>query len=95
MNRRAAAQKGFDYVRLTPASRGANSSSGYSERWTVSHYRSRREKSQSLSIRPPFIQYGDLTDLMLMLNMRLGGGIMEAVNEGQGLVRPRSINFGG
>jgi hypothetical protein len=36
-----------------------------------------------------FIQYADLSDLMLMLDMKLGGGVIETVNEGQRLVRPR------
>jgi hypothetical protein len=37
------------------------------------------------------IQYADLSDLMLMMDMRVGGGIMAVVNEGQALVEPRSI----
>jgi hypothetical protein len=41
--------------------------------------------------RGAFIQYADLTELMLMLDMKLGGGVMAAVNEGQRLVRPRSV----
>jgi hypothetical protein len=40
--------------------------------------------------RGAFIEYADITDLMLMLDMKLGGGVMDAVNEGQKLVRPRS-----
>jgi hypothetical protein len=39
-----------------------------------------------------FIQYADLTDLMLMLDLRLGGGVMDIVNEGQRLVRPASAD---
>jgi hypothetical protein len=35
MNRRTAALEGFDYVRITPVSRGGNSSSGFSEKWAV------------------------------------------------------------
>lgn len=91
MNRRAAALKGFDYVRITPASRGANSSSGFSEGWSVARYWELKENARS-SVCPPFIQYGDLADLMLMLDLHLGGGIMEAVNEGQRLVRYRTIS---
>jgi hypothetical protein len=87
MNRRTAALKGFSYVRITPTSRANNSSSAFSENWAV-----------ALHTQPPpvvpkpqaFIQYGDLTDLMLMLDMRLGGGVMELVNEGQQLIRRRS-----
>jgi hypothetical protein len=32
-------------------------------------------------------KYADLTDLMLVLDMKLGGGLVDAVNEGQRLVR--------
>ena len=39
-----------------------------------------------------YIQYGDLCDLMLMLDLRLGGGVMDAVNEGQKLVERRIAN---
>ena len=42
-------------------------------------------------IRPPYIQYADLSDLMLMLDMKLGGGVMDAVNEGQKLLIAKSI----
>jgi hypothetical protein len=35
MNRRTAALKGFAYVRITPTSRGCNSSSAFSESWAV------------------------------------------------------------
>ena len=45
MNRRTAALKGFSYVRITPVSRGANSSSGFSEKWGVSLHASAERKS--------------------------------------------------
>ena len=34
------------------------------------------------------IQYADLTDFMLMLDLQLGGGVIDAVNEGQRPARP-------
>ncbi|PHR19441.1 MAG: hypothetical protein COA41_07105 [Sphingopyxis sp.] len=37
------------------------------------------------------IRYGDLADLMLMMDIKLGGGIMDVVNEGQKLVEPRRL----
>ena len=89
MNRRIAAAKGFDYVRITPISRGGNSSSGFSEKWGVSLHGS-PEQIARRRIRPPFIQYADLSDLMLMLDIKVGGGIMDAVNEGQKLVERRT-----
>ena len=40
--------------------------------------------------RGAFIEYADLTGLMLMLDMKLGGGVMDAVNEAQKLISPRA-----
>jgi hypothetical protein len=89
MNRRTAALKGFGYVRITPVSRDGNSSSSFSEKWAVELHGS-PEQIARRRIRPPYIQYADLTDLMLMLDMKLGGGVMDAVNEGQKLVERRN-----
>ena len=89
MNRRTAALKGFDYVRITPVSRGGNSSSSFSEKWAVELHGSPRQIGIS-RIRPPYIQYADLSDLMLMLDMKLGGDIMDTVNEGQKLVERKT-----
>lgn len=87
MNRRIATIKGFQYVRLTPTSRSANSSSAFSEKWGVSLWRKPTELA-SFKKRGMAIQYADLADLMLMLNMHLGGGIMDAVNASQKLILP-------
>lgn len=89
MNRRTAALKGFDYVRITPVSRGGNSSSGYSEKWGVALH-GQSAQAGTRKIAPPFIQYADLSDLMLMLDIKLGGGVMDVVNEGQKLVERRT-----
>ena len=88
MNRRVVALKGFQFVRLTPTSRTANSSSAFSEGWGVTLHRTPEQRAANRR-RGAFIQYADLTELMLMLNMRLGGGVMDAVNEGQKLVPAR------
>jgi hypothetical protein len=88
MNRRVAALKGFQYVRITPTSRGANSSSAFSEGWAVALHGSPEQMAANRK-RGAFIQYADLTDLMLMLDMKLGGGIMDAVNMAQRLINPR------
>lgn len=90
MNRRVAALKGFQVVRLTPTTRGANSSSAFSENWGVALH-SDPEQMAANRRRGAFIQYADLTELMLMLDLRLGGGVMDLVNEGQKLIRPRPI----
>jgi hypothetical protein len=85
MNRVTAVHKGFDFVRITPASKGANSSSSFSEQWAVELHGS-PERVAARRIRPPYIQYADLSDLMLMLDIKPGGGVMDAVNEGQKLL---------
>jgi hypothetical protein len=88
MNRRLAAIRGFEFVRLTPTSRAANSSSAFSEGWAIDRHKAVEQmeinRKTGLSV-----QYADLTDLMLMLDLKLGGGVMDAVNEGQKLVRPK------
>ena len=88
MSRRVAVLKGFRFVRLTPTSRPANSSSAFSEGWGVKLHGSPGQMSANLR-RGAFIQYADLTELMLMMDLKLGGGVMDAVNEGQRLIRPR------
>jgi hypothetical protein len=85
LNRRVAALKGFAYVRVTATSRGANSSAAFSEGWAVT-FHGAPEQIERNRRRVAFIQYADLTDLMVMLDVRLGGGVMELVNEGQKLV---------
>lgn len=91
MNRRLAASKGFEFVRLTPTSRRANSSSAFSERWAIGRHSidTQVERNRQLGLS---VQYADLTDLMLMLDLNLGGGFMDAVNEGQKLIQPQASN---
>ena len=88
MNRRIAVLKGFQYVRITPISRGSNSSSGFSEEWGVS-LRGAPGQTPEKARQSTFIQYADLCGLMLMIDMKLGGGVLSVVNEGQALVKPR------
>ncbi len=87
MNRRVASLKGFGYVRITPTSRGANSSAAFSEQWGVELHGSPRQMEINRR-RGAFIQYADLTDVMLMLDLKLGGGVMDAVNAGRKLILP-------
>lgn len=88
MNRRIAVLKGFQYVRITPVSRGSNSSSGFTENWGVA-LQDVPGRTPEKARRGAFIQYADLCDLMLMMDLKLGGGVMSVVNEGQALVEPR------
>lgn len=89
MNRRTAALKGFAYIRITPTSRGCNSSSAFSENWAVTLH-SDPKQAEANRRRGAFIQYADLSDLMVMLDIKVGGGVMAVVNEGQKLVTPRT-----
>jgi hypothetical protein len=89
MNRRMAALQGFSFVRITPTSRGANSSSVLVEGWGVALH-SDPYQMEANRRRGVFVQYADLTDLMLMLDIKLGGGVMDTVNEGQKLIRPKA-----
>ena len=88
LNRRTAALMGFSYVRITPNSRGCNSSSAFSEQWGVALHATPGQVAANRR-RGAFIHYADLAALMVMLDMKVGGGVMDAVNEGQKLVRPR------
>lgn len=89
MNRRTAAAKGYRFVRVTSASRASNSSSAFTENWAVDMHGRARDPEKARG--GASIQYADICDLMLMLDLRLGGGVMELVNEGQRLVRPTAV----
>src|SRR6185503_19428643 len=60
LNRRAARLKRFDYLRIVPISRGANSSSGgLPEKWGVT-YHNTPSMIKINAASPAFIQYADL-----------------------------------
>lgn len=86
LNRRVARLKGFAYLRIIPISRGANSSSGgLSERWAVEYHSSPEMRRRNLESRAS-VQYADLADLVKMLDIKTGGGVMDPINEAQALV---------
>lgn len=85
-NRRMAKVMGFNYVRIVPISKEANSSSGsLSEQWGVKYHSTPRMRKINRE-RNCFIQYADISCLVKMLNIKTGGGVMDAVNEGQKLL---------
>jgi hypothetical protein len=88
MNRRIAVLKEFQYVRITPVSRGSNSSSGFSENWGVALHGAPGRTPENAR-HGALIQYADLSDLLLMMDLKIGGGVMSVVNESQALVEPR------
>jgi len=97
LNRRMARAMGFDYLRIVPISRGANSSSGgLPEKWGVA-YQSSPEMLRINAQRRSFIQYADLGDIVKMLNLKTGGALQDTVNEAQSLVRdpPLPVESGG
>lgn len=84
-NRRLARLRGFGFIRLAPISRKTNSSSAFSEKWGVDlNTPAYVERMKKLGLR---IQYGDLVDLMVMLDALPGGGVMEAVRLAQDMIR--------
>ncbi len=88
LNRRTADLQGFQYVRITPITRASNSSSAFSEKWGVALH-STPAQIEDAKKRSAFIRYADLAEIMLMMDIKLGGGVMDAVNEGQKLIAPR------
>lgn len=85
-NRKMAKVMGFNYVRIIPISRRANSSSGsLCEQWGVKYQNTPRMRKIN-SDKKSFIQYADIACLVKMLNIKTGGGVMDAVNEGQKLL---------
>ena len=85
LNRRIARIAGYKYVRVSPVTKGVNSSSGYSENWGVNLIR--KPDMTKEEIRDgAYIQHADLCNLMVMMNIKVGGGVMDVVNEGQYLV---------
>jgi hypothetical protein len=86
MNRRVARLKGFQYLRIVPISRGANSShGGLSEGWAVKHHSSPEMIAKNRASLAS-VQYADLADIVKMLDIQGGGSLMENVNEAQKLV---------
>jgi hypothetical protein len=88
LNRRVARLKAFEYLRIVPISRSANSSSGgLSEKWAVAYHSSPEMMKKNLESRAA-VQYADLADLVKMLDLKTGGSVMDPVNEAQAWVRP-------
>jgi len=83
-NRRSATRRGYNYIRLVPVSRGVNSSSSYTEQPGV--VRSAADLGKRRKKRGLRMQYADLGDLMVMLDMKLGGGVQEVFRVGQDLI---------
>ncbi|MCP4097828.1 MAG: hypothetical protein GY748_16460 [Planctomycetaceae bacterium] len=85
MNRRYAALHGFRYVRLISIARSTNSSSGFSENWgvTLTEEGTLRRRTGEASI-----SFADLASLMPMLDMPVGGGVMENVRLAVDLLKP-------
>ena len=83
-NRRMALLRGYGFVRLVPVSRRANSSASFAEQWGVELAAAdlgARRRERGLRI-----QYADLSDLLVMLDVSLGGGVQEAFRVGQNLI---------
>jgi|GEM_PF-5139083 len=90
----------YQYVRITEVDKGANSSSVLSELWGYDRWLAYDENGNKdlsrkskhllnfLEIKPSIL-YADTTELLLMLNRRIGGGVMQAAYEAEELFMPR------
>lgn len=83
-NRRMAVLRGFQFVRLAPISRSTNSSSAFTEQWGVELFTA--DYVRKLETKGFRMQYADLGDLMTMLDIPLGGGVLDVFRIGQNLV---------
>jgi hypothetical protein len=89
LNRRVARLKGFQYLRIVPISRSANSSHGaLSEDWSVDYHSSSKMKAKNNASLAQ-VQYADIADIVKMLNRKGGGSLMDEVNEAQKLASLR------
>ena len=89
MNRRVARLKRFQYLRIVPITRPANSSSGgLCEKWGVAYHSTPRMVTINKNA-GTFVQYADLADIVKMLSIKTGGSLQDAVNEAQALLIPR------
>ena len=87
-NRHVARLKGLPYLRLVAISRAANRSSGaISEKWAIEHHGSEEMQRRHRQSKAR-VQYADLADLAKMLDIAIGGGVMDQLNEVQYLFRP-------
>ncbi len=86
MNRREARLKGFHYLRIVPVLREVNSSAGsLVEKWGVDYHSTPRMREINASSKAA-VQYACTDDIVKMLNMMVGGGVMDVVNEAQALM---------
>ena len=76
--------RGYGFVRLVPVSRRANSSAGFTEQWGVEL--AARDLGARRRERGLRMQYADLTDLLVMLDISLGGGVQEVCRISQNLI---------
>ncbi|NOU47896.1 MAG: hypothetical protein HOO86_12675 [Bacteroidales bacterium] len=83
MNRRVARLKGFNYLRIIPISRVANSCSGNVTEKYGHEYHNTAAMKKINSESTQFIQFADLADVVKMLNIKTGGSLQDGVNEGQ------------
>lgn len=83
-NRRMAALRGYGFVRIVPVSRRTNSSAGFTEKWGVEL--SAKDLGARKRKRGLRMQYADLGDLLVMLDISLGGGLQDVFRIGQNLI---------
>lgn len=90
----------YEYVRISPARKRANSSSVLSEVWGCDIWKNYDDNGNVLPTgrskhllrfldNKPDILYADTTEILLLLNKMIGGGIMKSAYYAEELFRPR------
>ena len=84
MNRRMAVVQGFGFVRVVPILRSTNSSSSLGENWGLRLFSDpahlARHKAKGFRIK-----YAGTDEILVMMDVLLGGGIMEVSRIAQNL----------
>ncbi len=87
-NRHNAVLHGYGFVRLAAISRQVNSSGSFTEQWGIKMVTEPegREILAKRKARGFRVQYASLEEILVMLDVRLGGGIQEVCRIGQNLI---------
>jgi len=86
LNRRVARLKGFEYLRIIPVTRGVNSNSGaITEKYGFEYHSTDRMKKLNQE-NQAFIEYGDIADIVKMLNLKTGGKFQDIIRDSLNLI---------
>jgi hypothetical protein len=86
LNRRVARLKRFDYLRIIPVTIGVNTNSGaITEKYGFEYHSTERMKKLNQKSKA-FIEYGDIADIVKMLNRKTGGKFQDKIRDSLNLI---------